>query len=56
MGSIDNDASLGWLIDRKNRQVYVYSPNKDVECFDNPVTVGDDSLLVGFNLDLTKIW
>ncbi len=53
---IDNGASLGWLIDRKNRQVYIYSPNQDVQCLDNPVTVSGDSLLIGFNLDLTKIW
>ncbi len=53
---IENGASLGWLIDRKDRQVYIYSPNKDVECLDNPVTVSGGSLLVGFNLDLTKIW
>lgn len=53
---IDNGASLGWLIDRKNRQFYIYRPNLDVECLDNPVTVSGDSILPGFNLDLTKIW
>ncbi len=53
---IDNGASLGWLIDRTNRQVYIYSPNQDVQCLDNPLTVSGDSLLVGFDLDLTKIW
>ena len=53
---IDNGASLGWLIDRKNRQVFVYSPNQDVECLDNPATVSGGSLLVGFNLNMAKIW
>ncbi|ELS03804.1 hypothetical protein Xen7305DRAFT_00035280 [Xenococcus sp. PCC 7305] len=53
---LDNGASLGWLIDRKNRQVYIYCPNQDVQCLDNPVTVNGDSLLAGFNLDVTKIW
>ena len=53
---IDNGASLGWLIDRTSRQVYIYSPNQDVQCLDNPLTVSGDSLLVGFDLDLTKIW
>jgi Uma2 family endonuclease len=24
---IDNGASLGWLIDRQNRKVYIYRPN-----------------------------
>lgn len=53
---IDNGASLGWLIDRPSRQVYIYRPNKDVEILDNPVTIKGYSLLVGFELDLTKIW
>ena len=53
---IDNGASLGWLIDRKSRKVYVYLPNCDVECLDNPVTVSKDSVLPGFKLDLAKIW
>ncbi len=53
---IDNGASMGWLIDRQNRQVYLYSPDKDVECLDNPLTIIGGSLLVDFHLDLTKIW
>ena len=53
---IDNGASLGWLIDRKNKQVYIYCPNQDVRCLDNSVTVSGDCLLPNFKLDLTKIW
>ena len=53
---IDNGVSLGWLIDRKNRQVYIYSPNVDVQCLDNPVTISGNSILPGFTLDLAKIW
>ncbi len=53
---IDNGASLGWLIDRQNHQVYIYQPGKNIECLDNPATVSGDSLLTGFSLDLTKIW
>ncbi len=53
---IENGASLGWLIDRQNRQVYIYRPNSDVECLDNPATVSGDFVLPGFNLDLEKIW
>ena len=53
---IDNGVSLGWLIDRKNRQVYIYSPNVDVQCLDNPVTASDNSILPGFTLDFAKIW
>ena len=53
---IENGASLGWLIDRKNRQVYVYRPNLDVECLDNPARVSGQSVLPGFVLDLGTIW
>jgi hypothetical protein len=28
--------------DRKNRRVYIYRPNQDVEILDNPETVGGD--------------
>ncbi len=53
---IDNGALLGWLIDRKNRQVYIYRPGVAVECLDNPATLSGDSVLPGFVLDLSKIW
>ncbi len=53
---IDNGASLGWLIDRQNRQVYIYQPNKDVRILNNPASVSGNSLLPNFDLDLTKIW
>ena len=51
----DNGASLGWLIDCPNQQVYVYTLNS-VECLDNPQTVSGEPLLSGFVLDLAKIW
>jgi Uma2 family endonuclease len=53
---IDNGTSLGLLIDRKNRKVYIYCPQKEVECLDNPSTLSGDPLLPGFVLDLSKIW
>ncbi len=53
---IDNGALLGWLIDRKKRQVYIYRPGVAVECLDNPATISDESVLPGFVLDLSKIW
>lgn len=53
---IDNGASLGWLIDRKNRKVYIYRPQQEVECLDNPSTLSGDPLLPGFVLDLSTIW
>ena len=53
---IDNGVSLGWLIDRKNRRVYIYRPNREVECLDNPATLNGESILPGFVLDLASIW
>ena len=47
---------LGWLIDRKNRKVYIYRPNREVECLDNPGTVSGDPVLPGFVLDLSEVW
>ena len=53
---IDNGASLGWLIDRSAKQVYIYIPDAEVKCLNNPSTLTGDPLLSGFILDLTKIW
>ncbi len=47
---------LGWLIDRKNRQVYIYSPGVAVECLDNPATISGEPVLLGFVLNMSKVW
>ncbi|PAX60442.1 Uma2 family endonuclease [Brunnivagina elsteri] len=47
---------LGWLIYRKNRQVYIYRPGIEAECLDNPATISGENILPGFVLDLSKIW
>lgn len=47
---------LGWLIDRKNRKVYIYRPNQAVEILDNPETISGDPVLPGFILNLSKVW
>ncbi|WP_442949701.1 Uma2 family endonuclease [Nostoc sp.] len=49
---IDNGTQLGWLIDRKERQVFIYPCNPAVEVLDNPKTL----LLLGFVLDLSHVW
>ena len=46
---------LGWLIDRKNRIVYVYRP-QSVECLENPDTVSGEDVLPGFVLNMNKVW
>jgi Uma2 family endonuclease len=53
---IDNGTSLGLLIDRKNRQLYIYRPNAEIECLDNPATINCQPVLPGFILDLSTIW
>jgi Uma2 family endonuclease len=47
---------LGWLIDRKNRKIYIYRPGISEECLDNPATVSGESILPGFVLNMTKVW
>jgi len=47
---------LGWLIDRKNRKVYIYRPGVAVECLDNPATVSGEPVLPGFVLNMSKVW
>ena len=47
---------LGWLIDRKQRKVYIYSPGLPEECLDNPATVSGELVLPGFILNMSKVW
>jgi Uma2 family endonuclease len=51
-----NGASLGWLIDRKNRKVEIYRQGREVEVLDNPSTLSGEDVLPGFVLDLTEVW
>lgn len=53
---IDNGTQLGWLIDRKQRKVFIYRPGNIIEELDNPQTLSGESLLPGFVLDLSQIW
>jgi Uma2 family endonuclease len=52
---IDNGAKLGWLIDRKNRRVEIYLPDRAVEILQNPATLSGEDVLPGFVLDLAEI-
>jgi Uma2 family endonuclease len=53
---IDNGTQLGWLIDRKQRKIFIYRPGQAVEELDNPQTLTGEDLLPGFVLDLSQIW
>jgi Uma2 family endonuclease len=51
-----NGVSLGWLINRKLRQVEIYRIGKEVEILDNPSNLSGEDVLVGFILNLDVIW
>lgn len=53
---IENGASLGWLIDRKNKTVEIYRQNQDVELLNHPLSLSGEDILPGFMLDLTEVW
>ena len=53
---IENGVRLGWLIDPRQRRVYVYRPGQSVETLENPETVSGEAVLPGFTLNLREIW
>ena len=50
-----NGASLGWLLNPKNKQVEIYRLNQDVEILENPPTLSGENVLPGFVLSLKQI-
>ena len=53
---IDNGAILGLLINRQNRTVQTYRPDRPSELLNDPETVSCDPELPGFTLQMTRIW
>jgi len=53
---IDNGVRLGWLIDSTTKQVEIYRPGRDVEVLESPATLSGEDVLLGFVLDLNKVW
>lgn len=53
---IDNGAQLGWLLDPREKRVYIYRPNMPVEVFDQPTLLSGDPVLPGFALRLSEVW
>ena len=51
-----NGVRLGWLINRKLRQVEIYRIGQSVEILENPSSLSGEDILPGFVLDLEKIW
>jgi Uma2 family endonuclease len=52
----DNGALLGFLINRKSRQVEIYRQHQEVEVLASPTTVSGEDVLPGFILHLESIW
>ena len=53
---IENGISLGWLIDLKNRKVYIYRANGEIEILQNPEKISGEDILVGFELNVQEIF
>ena len=55
---MDNGARLGWLIDplASPTQVYIYRPQTEIEILECPDDVSADPELMGFTLNLSRIW
>ncbi|GCL58615.1 Uma2 family endonuclease [Microcystis aeruginosa] len=53
---LDNGTRLGWLINRKTRQVEIYRQGQTVEILTNPESLSGENILPEFSLNLTLIW
>ncbi len=53
---IENGSRLGWLINRKSRQVEVYRVGQEIEILENPAVLTGEKVLPDFQLDLETIW
>jgi len=47
---------LGWLIDPKHRQVWIYRLGQAPQLLDNPDRIGGEGVLLGFHLDPSLLW
>jgi Uma2 family endonuclease len=52
----DNGARLGWLINRKSRQVEIYRIGKEVEVLESSNSLSGEDVLPKFVLNLEAIW
>jgi len=53
---LENGVRLGWLINRKLRQVEIYRPGQEIEVLESPSTLSGETVLPGFVLNLESIW
>jgi Uma2 family endonuclease len=53
---LENGARLGFLVCPHKRHVWIYRPNQEPRCLEEPESVSGNPELPGFTLDLTEIW
>lgn len=53
---LEKGVRLGWLINRKFRQVEIYRPGQEIEVLESPSTLSGETVLPGFVLNLESIW
>jgi Uma2 family endonuclease len=53
---IENGTRLGWLINRKDREVEIYRAETETEVLHNPTNLLGEDLVSGFVLNLELIW
>ena len=47
---------LGWLLNPQNKVIEIYYQNREKQILHNPTTLNGEDVLVGFVLNLAKIW
>ena len=52
----DNGTKLGWLINRRDRQVEIYRIGQLVEVLHSPISLSGEAVLPDFVLELASIW
>ncbi|TYQ26870.1 Uma2 family endonuclease [Pseudanabaena sp. UWO311] len=52
----DNGARLGWLINRRDRQVEIYRIGQPIEVLQAPISLSGETVLPDFVLELASIW
>lgn len=53
---LENGCRLGWLINRKRREVEIYRPGEEVKVLSSPQALSGEDVLPGFTLNLERIW
>ncbi len=52
---MQNGARLGWLLDPRDKRVYIYRPRRRVECLENPDYLSGEDVLPGFRFNFQEI-